>query len=182
MVASDQVLATGTQLDTLCINTIRTLAIDAVQQANSGHPGAPMGAGARGLLSVAGLPALRSRRSDLAQSRPLRSLERTRVHAAVRDVAPRRSAPGRRARQRHQGTRRLDGRHQALPATWAAGRRDIRSRTSPPGSKRRRGRSDRESATASEWRSRASGRRRTSIGRASKSSISTCTRCARTAT
>jgi transketolase len=42
MVASDQVLATGAQLDTLSINTIRTLAIDAVQQANSGHPGAPM--------------------------------------------------------------------------------------------------------------------------------------------
>jgi transketolase len=30
-------------LDTLCINTIRTLAMDAVQKANSGHPGAPMG-------------------------------------------------------------------------------------------------------------------------------------------
>jgi transketolase len=43
MVASEQVLVTGQQLDTLCINTIRTLAIDAVQQANSGHPGAPMG-------------------------------------------------------------------------------------------------------------------------------------------
>ena len=30
-------------LDLLSINTIRTLAIDAVQQANAGHPGAPMG-------------------------------------------------------------------------------------------------------------------------------------------
>ena len=30
-------------LDELCINTVRTLAIDAVQQAESGHPGAPMG-------------------------------------------------------------------------------------------------------------------------------------------
>ncbi|MGB7845086.1 MAG: transketolase [Candidatus Acidiferrum sp.] len=30
-------------LDQLCINTIRTLSMDAVQQANSGHPGAPMG-------------------------------------------------------------------------------------------------------------------------------------------
>ena len=30
-------------LELLSINTIRTLAIDAVQQANSGHPGAPMG-------------------------------------------------------------------------------------------------------------------------------------------
>src|SRR5881296_4477829 len=28
--------------DRLCIDTIRTLAIDAVQQANSGHPGTPM--------------------------------------------------------------------------------------------------------------------------------------------
>ncbi len=31
-------------LDSLCINTIRFLAVDAVQQANSGHPGAPLGA------------------------------------------------------------------------------------------------------------------------------------------
>jgi transketolase len=29
-------------IDTLCIDTIRTLSIDAVQKANSGHPGAPM--------------------------------------------------------------------------------------------------------------------------------------------
>jgi len=29
-------------LDNLSINTIRTLSIDAVQQANSGHPGTPM--------------------------------------------------------------------------------------------------------------------------------------------
>jgi transketolase len=42
MVASEQTLLTSKQLDTLSINTIRTLAIDAVQQANSGHPGAPM--------------------------------------------------------------------------------------------------------------------------------------------
>lgn len=33
----------ATDLDTLCINTIRCLAIDGVQKANSGHPGAPMG-------------------------------------------------------------------------------------------------------------------------------------------
>jgi transketolase len=31
-------------IDELCINTIRMLSIDAVQQANSGHPGLPMGA------------------------------------------------------------------------------------------------------------------------------------------
>ncbi len=33
-----------TQLDQLCINTIRTLSIDAVQKAHSGHPGTPMDA------------------------------------------------------------------------------------------------------------------------------------------
>jgi len=33
---------TDAQLDQLCVNTIRTLAMDAVQQANSGHPGTPM--------------------------------------------------------------------------------------------------------------------------------------------
>jgi len=33
---------TDTKLDQLCVNTIRTLSIDAVQQARSGHPGTPM--------------------------------------------------------------------------------------------------------------------------------------------
>ncbi|NBO65913.1 MAG: transketolase, partial [Acidobacteria bacterium] len=31
------------QLEQLAINTIRTLAMDGVQKANSGHPGMPMG-------------------------------------------------------------------------------------------------------------------------------------------
>ena len=40
--------ATFGDLDELCVNTIRTLAIDAVQEAQSGHPGAPMGLAAVG--------------------------------------------------------------------------------------------------------------------------------------
>jgi transketolase len=36
-------MANDADLELLAINTIRTLAMDAVQQANSGHPGAPMG-------------------------------------------------------------------------------------------------------------------------------------------
>jgi transketolase len=43
MAVSDQAVVTGKQLDQLSINTIRTLSMDAVQKANSGHPGAPMG-------------------------------------------------------------------------------------------------------------------------------------------
>ena len=33
----------ASDIDLLCVNTIRTLAMDAVQKANSGHPGSPMG-------------------------------------------------------------------------------------------------------------------------------------------
>jgi len=37
-------VAQATDVDQVAINTIRTLAIDAIQKANSGHPGTPMGA------------------------------------------------------------------------------------------------------------------------------------------
>jgi transketolase len=38
----DEMTQAPRDIDLLCINTIRTLAMDAVQQAHSGHPGAPM--------------------------------------------------------------------------------------------------------------------------------------------
>src|SRR5262245_14485112 len=37
-------MALSVPLDLLCINTLRTLSIDAVERANSGHPGLPLGA------------------------------------------------------------------------------------------------------------------------------------------
>ncbi|MEJ2040887.1 MAG: transketolase [Desulfosarcinaceae bacterium] len=37
-------------LEQCCVNTIRTLSMDAVQKANSGHPGAPMGLAAAGYV------------------------------------------------------------------------------------------------------------------------------------
>src|SRR5438128_7718710 len=41
---SPQINNSASVLDQLCINTIRTLSLDAVQKAESGHPGLPLGA------------------------------------------------------------------------------------------------------------------------------------------
>ena len=84
MAVSEQTLATGKQIETLAINTIRTLAMDGVQKANSGHPGAPMA-----LAPVAYCLWQQFLRYDpagpgLAQSRSICALERPRVDAAVR--------------------------------------------------------------------------------------------------
>ncbi|MEB3262538.1 MAG: transketolase, partial [Cyanobacteriota bacterium] len=44
MVVATPSPASASQVESLCINSIRFLAIDAVNKANSGHPGLPMGA------------------------------------------------------------------------------------------------------------------------------------------
>ena len=46
-------MADSKTLDQLCINTIRTLSMDAVQAANSGHPGTPMALAPVAYCSVA---------------------------------------------------------------------------------------------------------------------------------
>ncbi len=163
MVASDQVLATGAQLDTLSINTIRTLAIDAVQQANSGHPGAPMALAPVAYCLWQRFLRYDPIRSNLAQSRPVRSVERPRVDVVVRDVASRRGAPGRRARERNKGTGSVDGRHQTLPPVGQPHARPSRIAHHIRESKLRQGLSVKELVTALVWRWRASGRRRISI-------------------
>ncbi len=52
------------RIDATSINTIRTLSMDAVQSANSGHPGTPM-AMAPVAYCLAAVPSLRSRRSGM---------------------------------------------------------------------------------------------------------------------
>jgi transketolase len=63
-------------IDLTSFNTIRTLSMDAIQAANSGHPGTPMALAPVALLLVAGVPPLRSRRSSMAQSRSVRVINR----------------------------------------------------------------------------------------------------------
>jgi transketolase len=58
---------TSEELDQLAINTIRTLSIDAVQQAKSGHPGTPM-ALAPMVYTIWNRVQLRPTGPDLAQS------------------------------------------------------------------------------------------------------------------
>ena len=67
-------------LETLSINTIRTLSMDAVQAANSGHPGTPMA------MAPGRLHALAERSS--ASTRPTRS-GRTATASSSRPATPR---------------------------------------------------------------------------------------------
>ena len=81
-------------LDQLCINTIRTLAMDAVQKANSGHPGTPMAPGAAGLRALCTRHLRHDpRRSALVEPRPLRAVGRPRLDAALRAAPPHRLRP-----------------------------------------------------------------------------------------
>jgi hypothetical protein len=74
-----------TELETaqLSINTIRTLSIDAVPQAKSGHPGTPMALAP--LMYTLWNRVLHFDPADpsLAESRPVRALEWSRLHAAL---------------------------------------------------------------------------------------------------
>ena len=64
-------------------NAIRALAMDAVEKANSGHPGLPMGAADIATVLVHALSQIRPGRSGLARPRPLRALGRPRLDAAL---------------------------------------------------------------------------------------------------
>ena len=79
-------------LDRLAINTIRTLAMDAVQQANSGHPGTPMAMAPVAYDLWQRHLRFDPERSHLAEPRPLRAVDGPRVDAALLDAAPRRAS------------------------------------------------------------------------------------------
>ena len=150
---------TDAELDQLAINTIRTLSIDAVQQAKSGHPGRADGAGAARLRAVESDHAIRSAGPDLAEPRSLRALQRPRLDAAVVAAASDRHAR-RQCRIRAAGpARRCRSTTSGTSASSAARRPAILSTIWFRASRRRPVRWGRASATASAWRLPRSGSR-----------------------
>ena len=156
MAVSEQALVTGEQLDTLSINTIRTLAIDAVQQANSGHPGAPMGLAPVGYklwqdyLRYDPEDPLWPNRDRFVLSAGHASM----LLYAILHLTGVRAADG---RARFRKSLRSRWKRSSASASSTAARRGIRNRTSPPAWKRPRARSARARATASAWRWPANG-------------------------
>ena len=74
---------TNAQLDQLSINCIRTLSIDAVQQAKSGHPGTPMALAPLVYTLWNRVMQFDPEGSDLAEPRSVRALQRSCLDAAV---------------------------------------------------------------------------------------------------
>ena len=168
-------------IETASINTIRTLSMDAVQAANSGHPGTPMA-----LAPVAyvifneimrydpGQPLWPNRdRFVLSCGHASMLLYSTLYLVGVKQVDANGKATDKLAvplddiRQFRQLNSRCPGhRSMATPAAW----------------RRRPVRSARASATASAWRPPSGGWRHATIGRASSYSTTTSTPSAATAT
>src|ERR1019366_5033611 len=71
------------ELNRLCINTIRTLSMDAVQKANSGHPGTPMALAPLAFTLWNRYLRHNPRNPHWPGPRPLHSLQWARLHAAL---------------------------------------------------------------------------------------------------
>ena len=103
-------------LDTLSVNTIRTLAMDAVQRANSGHPGTPMALAPVAYVLYTRIMRHSPSRPGLARPRPLRAVGGPRVDAALLDALPDRVRPHARRPQELPPARQPDRRPPRVPA------------------------------------------------------------------
>ena len=120
-------------------NAIRALAMDAVQQANSGHPGMPMGTADMATVLFGKFLKFDPARPGLARSRPLRAVRRPRLDAALRAaLSDRLSGDDHRAAQALPAARLEDRRPPG--ARPCAGHRDHHRPARPgPGERGRHG-------------------------------------------
>ena len=86
-------VTTDAKTQKLSIDTIRALAMDAVQKAGAGHPGHRDGAGAARLPALPASHASQPGQPGLAEPRPLHPLGRPRLHPPVRRPPPVRLQP-----------------------------------------------------------------------------------------
>ena len=108
------------------INTIRTLSIDAVQQAKSGHPGTPMALAPLVYTIWNRVMRFDPAGPDLAQPRSVRALQRSRLDAAL-VRAPSHQDTGGGCRLRDLGpSLGFSRRHPPLPPTRQQGTRTSR--------------------------------------------------------
>ena len=70
-------------LTQLCINTVRVLAADAVQKANSGHPGTPMGTAPMGHVLWTKAMNYNPKNPALAKPRPVYIICRSCMYVAI---------------------------------------------------------------------------------------------------
>ena len=167
--------------DELTINTIRTLTLDAVEKAASGHPGTPMGMAPVGYVLWSRFLRYDPDRPDWPnRDRFVLSVG----HASLLLYSL----------LHLSGVREIDanGRHTGQPAVSLDDLRQFRQLdfktpaipniASPPASKRPPARSVRVAGIRSEWRSRNAGSPSISIATAPRCSTTTSTPCAATAT
>ena len=83
----NSMVAAPASLDTLCVNSIRMLAVDAINKSNSGHPGLPMAAHPWVMRSGTSSKA-QPQEPQVVQPRPFRPVRRPRPHAIARAAAP----------------------------------------------------------------------------------------------
>ena len=134
-------------------NAIRALAMDAVQKANSGHPGMPMGMADVATVLFTRFLKFDAERARMARPRPLRAVGRPRLDAALRAaLSDRLSRHGYRAAQGLPPARLA---HRRPPGIRPCARHRDHHRAARPGARQRGRHGARRAAAQSPLRGRA---------------------------
>ena len=121
-----------TDPDDLAVATIRTLAMDAVQAANSGHPGTPIALAPVAYTLWQEFLRFDPEQPDLGQPRPVRAVRRARLDAALLAAAPDRCQGREPRRTRLSASRRSPWRTSRASGSWTPSAPATPSTGGPP--------------------------------------------------